>query len=145
MEILTCSVFREISQSPVVDRHYLPLPFWERALAAAVFSTLVEVGLRKTLLAAVAALLLVWRPFLAMIFVLAIDPVERGEVGALSRAIALPTSVQLSASAQDGADTDSPLDADPYYTGSHDGLFLSGITGHKIRNVVNIDSLFYRS
>lgn len=43
------------------------MPFWERALAAAVFSALVELGLRKTLLAALAALLLVWRLFLAIV------------------------------------------------------------------------------
>lgn len=88
--MLTRSVLREICQSPVIDGHYLPLPFWESALAAAVFSTLVEVGLRKTLLAAVAALLLVWRLFLAMIVVLRVDLIEKGEVGALNRAIAAP-------------------------------------------------------
>lgn len=68
---------------------HLPLPFWERALAAAVFSALVEPGLRKTLLAAVAALLLVWRLFLAIVIVLRVDP-RKGWAGALSRAIAAP-------------------------------------------------------
>jgi hypothetical protein len=53
-----------------LPRAQLPLPFWERALAAAVFSALVELGLRNTLLAAVAALLLVWRLFLAIVRVL---------------------------------------------------------------------------
>lgn len=56
---------------------HLPLPFWERALAAAVFSALVELGLRKTLLAALAALLLVWRLFLAIVVFLQVDPSEK--------------------------------------------------------------------
>jgi hypothetical protein len=89
--VLTRSVVGEVRQAPVIDGHYLPLPFWERALAAAVFSTLVELGLRKTLLAAVAALLLVWRLFLAMVVVLRVDLIEKGGAGTLNRAIAAPT------------------------------------------------------
>ena len=46
-------------------RYFLPLPFWASALAAAVFSALVERGLLRTLLAAVAALELVCLLFLA--------------------------------------------------------------------------------
>lgn len=46
----------------------MPLPFWDSALPAAVFAAFDELGLRRTLLAAFAAVELVCRLFFAMMY-----------------------------------------------------------------------------